>query len=144
MSLLKSQLEQISGLKFTIELSVNDKINFLDVSLDGSDGVYQTTVFRKPTDMGRCMNGSSDCPERYKRSVVSAYVNRAMKHCSSWALLHAELRRVKQMLVNNNYPISPVDTCIHDTIEKHAQTEPLRPEHTEPERTENGITHKLY
>ena len=40
---LKGQLEHESGLQFTTELSTNDKINFLDVSLDGSNGAFQTT-----------------------------------------------------------------------------------------------------
>ena len=159
--LLKSHLEQTSGLDFTTELSVNDKINYLDVSLDGSSGSFQTTVFRKPTDMGRCLNGSSDCPDRYKDSVVNAYVNRAIKHCSSWALLHSELRRVKQMLVNNNYPIRLVDKCIRDAITKHAETQPPptlntlehqnttearqnTAEHTEPNHTDNSTIHQLY
>ena len=142
--LLKSQLEQLSGLDFTIELSINDKINFLDVSLDGSSGEFQTSVYRKATDMGRCLNGSSDCPQRYKESVVNAYVCRAIKHCSSWALVDSELKRVRQMLVNNNYPISMVDRCIRDAIAKHNRKQQEQQEHTEPDQSQNSVTHKLY
>ena len=118
LSQLKTQLEQASGLKFTTELSVGDRINFLDVSLDGSCGTFKTSVFRKPTDMGRCLNGDSSCPDRYKESVISAYVTRAIKHCSSWTLLHVELRRVKQMLVNNRYPITMIDNYINKALQK--------------------------
>ena len=141
--LLKSQLEQISGLEFTIELSVDDKINFLDVSLDGSGGAFQTSVYRKATDMGRCLNGSSDCPQRYKESVVNAYVSRAIKHGSSWALVDSELSRVRQMLVNNNYPICMVDRCIRDAIAKHNKKQNEQ-EHTETDHSQNSVTHKLY
>ena len=122
LNLLKSQLESVSGLHFTTELSLDDKICFLDVSLDCSDGTFKTTVFRKPTDKGRCMNGSSNCPERYKESVVRAYVNIALTHCSSWTLLHLELKRIKQLLANNKYPITLVDKCIRDAIDKHVKT----------------------
>ena len=136
LALLKTHLEEASGLTFTTELSVENKINFLDVSLDGSHGLFQTSVHRKTTDMGRCMNGSSDCPDRYKESVIHAYVNRAMKHCSSWTLLHIELRRVKQMLVNNCYPITLIDRCINEALKKTFESRPS-------DRT-NGTAHKLF
>ena len=144
LSLLKSQLERVSGLDFTTELSVNDTIHFLDVALDGSSGAFQTTVYRKPTDIGRCLNGSSDCPDRYKESVVKAYVNRAIKHCSSWPSLHAELKRVRQMLVSNNYSISQIDKCIQDAIEKYVETQKPKVGTIRPDDTEVSTTHKLY
>ena len=140
LSLLKANLEESSGLDFTVELSVGDRINFLDVSLDGSSGSFRTTVYNKPTDMGRCLNGASICPDRYKESVISAYVNRAMKHCSSWESLHAELSRVKQLLVNNSYPIAAVDKCIHDALRKRIDGQHL----TRQNNTDNTIIHRLY
>jgi len=133
---LKTRLEQVSGLSFTLEKGIGDRINFLDVSIDGSTGSFATDVYRKPTDMGNCMNGKSQCPDRYKDSVIKAYVNRAIKHCSTWAGLHNELRRVKQILTNNNYPVLTIDRHIQDAITKYAT--PMTP------ATTQGATFKLF
>ncbi|XP_076037240.1 uncharacterized protein LOC143022776 [Oratosquilla oratoria] len=109
---LKRALEENSCLRFTIEKSVENKIPFLDVWVDGSDGTFTTDVYRKPSDSGRCLNGMSECPSKYKKSVVRAYVARAFKICSSWSLLHQELNRIKQILTNNGFPLKDIDNEI--------------------------------
>ena len=96
--------------------SVNHRIPFLDVLIDAADGPFVTTVFRKPTDTGHCLNGDSECPDKYKDSVVRAYVNRAIKHCSTWPLLHQEFQRIRQMLVNNKYKLSDIDQTATQTL----------------------------
>ena len=118
---LKQRLEEVSGLNFTTENNVDHKISFLDVNIDSSDGDYTTSVYRKPTDEGRCLNGRSQCPERYKSSVIRAYVHRALKHCSSWQLVHQELQRVKQILVDNDYDLHCIDNHIQEAIQQHQQ-----------------------
>ena len=97
----------------------------MDVSIDAEGGRYTTSVFRKPTDEGKCLNGSSACPRRYKDSVIKAYVHRALKHCSTWPLLHQELQRIRQILTDNNYELKSIDQEIKTAIERH-----LRPEET--------------
>ena len=119
---LKSRLEEVSGLSFTVEDSIENSINFLDVNIDYKDGNYITSVYRKPTDNGRCLNGKSECPDRYKSSVVRAYVHRALKHCSTWPLVHQELQRIKQVLVNNNYDLATIDQQIQATIDKYVNS----------------------
>ena len=95
---LKASLEEVSGLVFTIERSIENKISYLDINIDASDSTkYVTQVYRKPTDTGKCLHGESQCPDRYKVSVIRSYVYRALKHCSSWPLVHEELQRVKQL-----------------------------------------------
>ena len=70
---------------------------------------YSTTVYRKPTDTGRCLNAKSECPDMYKTSVVRAYIRRTYKNCSNWSLFHKEVVRFKQILVNNGYNNSLID-----------------------------------
>ena len=72
---LKSRLEEVSGLNFTVEEAESNRINFLNVSINADDGSFITSVFRKPTDEGKCLNADSACPQRYKTSVIKAYVN---------------------------------------------------------------------
>ena len=85
LDVLKARLEEVSGLAFTVERSIDGKISFLDVGLDTSDSSrFMTKVHRKPTDAGKCLHGESACPDRYKVSVIRSYVYRALKHCASW------------------------------------------------------------
>ncbi|KAF0303685.1 Protein/nucleic acid deglycase DJ-1 [Amphibalanus amphitrite] len=116
---LKARLEEVSGLSFTVEESVANRISFLDVSIDAASGSFTTSVYRKPTDNERCLNGGSECPQRYKDGVVRAYVHRALRHCSSWPLVHQELQRIKQVLVNNNYDLATIDQQIQSIVNNH-------------------------
>ena len=84
---LQRRLESASGLNFTIEHSTENRINFLDVAVDASGPHMRTDVYRKPTDAGKCLHGQSECPVRYKESVIRAYVHRAIKHCSTWEVV---------------------------------------------------------
>ena len=106
---LKEAMENNSELRFTYELSVNDKIPFLDINIDANTDRYITTVYSKPTDVGRCLNAASECPERYKNSVIKSYLRRAYKISSTWQHFHQEIERVKQLLINNNFCNRNVD-----------------------------------
>ncbi|XP_076058536.1 uncharacterized protein LOC143035554 [Oratosquilla oratoria] len=100
---LQQAMESSSVLKFTYELNLHNKIPFLDILISSEDDQYQTTVYRKKTDIGRCLNAASECPQRYKLSVIRAYLRRAFRNCSSWTLFHQELSHIKQILSNNGY-----------------------------------------
>lgn len=108
-------MQQNSVLKFTYELSLEGKIPFLDVLVHNEAGRFKTTVYRKSTDTGRCLNAESECPSRYKASVIKSFIRRAIKYCSTWHELHVEFTRIKQILVNNGYSNTEID----DEIRKH-------------------------
>ena len=131
---LKSELENKSILKFTVEMSVNNTIPFLDVAVDASDNAYVTSVYRKPTDNGKCLNGLSESPDKYKESVVRAYIHRALTHCSTWALVHQEFDRIKHILVSNNFSLTEIDNQIQKQLHKHFRSP------TEGGGTEGGET----
>ena len=116
---LKGKLEENSVLQFSVDRAVDERIPFLDVHVDASSGSYVTSVYRKPTDNGKCLNGVSECPERYKDSVIRAYVHRALKHCSTWPLIHQELDRIRSILVSNNYSLTAFDQQVRRQLHKH-------------------------
>ena len=116
--LLKQALEDNSVLKFTTELSLQNKLPFLDVSVHIQDNTFVTSVYRKPTDLGRCMNAASEAPTKYKISVIRAYLRRAYKICSNWTLFHHEVGRIKQILINNGYSNHSVDTEINKFLDR--------------------------
>ena len=88
---------------FTYELSINVKIPFLDVDIKSQDGQFVTDVYRKTTNDFKLLNAKSECPDRFKSSVIVGGIRRAHKICSSQYLLNNELKRLKQILVINRY-----------------------------------------
>ena len=119
LEILRQKLEDVSVLRFTHEIGVNGKLPFLDVKIDVTEGKHTTSVHRKDTDGGRCMNARSVCPARYKRGVIRAYVRRAVKTCSTWELFDAEIDHIKNMLTNNNYQASDIDREIKRALDEH-------------------------
>ena len=67
---LKERMQASSVLTFTYELSINSKIPFLDVDIKSHDGQFVTDVYRKTTNDGKLLNAKSECPDRYKSSVI--------------------------------------------------------------------------
>ena len=113
---LKQSFESKSVLKFTIENSINNKLPFLDVYIENLNNSLKTTVYRKATNTGTCLNFYSQCCDRYKQSVITSYLNRAYKITTNWQDFHIEINHIKHMLVNNIYPNFFVDSTINNVI----------------------------
>ena len=94
------------NLKFTIEREVDGQLPVLDMKIihDHDTGRLESTWYRKPTDTGLIMNYHSLAPKRYKRSVVSGFIHRIYRSCSTWKLFHDSLEVVNGILEKNQYP----------------------------------------
>ena len=119
---LRRRLEEASGLRFTVEESVDNRLPFLDVLVSQRQEGFATEVYTKPTNPGLCLNGNSECPDRYRRSTIRAYVKRALTHCNSWVSTHKELERVTQVLVNNGYRNQEVADAISKCLNSWYET----------------------
>ena len=120
--LLKDEMTLISGMNFTIEKSVENKLPFLNVLVEKRDDVLKTTVYRKPTDNGKCLNAISECPDRYKLSVIKGFLYRAKNLSTDREDMLVELSRSKQILVNNGYSNKDVDTEIRKLLRNSTTT----------------------
>ena len=100
---LKNEMILISGLNFTFESGVNRKLPFLNVLVEAQDERFKTLVYRKPTDVGACMNANGDSPTQYKTSVIKGFLYRARSLCTDRSDMMLEIKRAKQILVNNGY-----------------------------------------
>ncbi|XP_069185010.1 uncharacterized protein [Procambarus clarkii] len=120
---LKEAFERSSVLRFTYEMEKDGKLPFLDVTVMEKSGGFHTAVYTKETNIGMCLNANSDCPDRYKRSVVNAYVDRALSHSSEWKQVDEELCRVRQVLVNNGFSNGFVEDIIRRKVKRHATSE---------------------
>ena len=117
---LKTTMEKHSVLKFTYELSINNKLPFLDIAIDRQTDTYVTSVYRKPTDAGRCLNAASECPERYKVSVIRTFLRRALKTSSDWLIFHKEVE-IKQVLINNGYSNRMVNSEVNKFLSEYLE-----------------------
>ena len=115
------------NLGFTLEKENSGGISFLDMRVTNNNGVLESTWYTKPTDTGLIMNYHALAPKKYKRSVVSGFVHRIHRACSSWKNFHDSLEKAKTILLNNQYPPSFFDPIISDTLSKIIQPYPEKP-----------------
>ena len=120
---LKELFQSNSKLKFTFELSSQSKLPFLDILIEQRQNTFNTKVYHKPTDKGHCLNGESECVDKYKISVILSYLNRAYKVCKTWQEFHTETVHMKQRLINNNYTNTMIDSEIKKFLTKKHNTE---------------------
>ena len=81
-----------------------------------SEGTLSSIWYHKPTDTGLIMNFHAMAPKRYKRSVVSGFVHRIYRACSSWQHVHDSLEKAKRVLEQNQYPPEFYDPVIKQTL----------------------------
>lgn len=102
--------------------------NFLDLQLNlQTNCKFTTSVYIKPTDKGLYTNFRSPTPEVYKKSVVKTLIHRAIRYCSSWKELDTEINRLKQIFVNNNYPLTTVDRIVNKLLTKFIDKSTFEP-----------------
>ena len=117
-----NRLKCNSVLNFTSEPMLNNVFHFLDVSMRiREDGGIDTGVYVKPTDNGLFINYNSFLPENYKTSVVKTLVHRALTHASDRNSLLSEINRLKQIFVNNDYPLRKVEMIIKKKMDNFAR-----------------------
>ena len=121
---LKNEMCILSGLNFTVETSVNNKLPFLNVLVEKGEEQFKTTVYRKPTDIGACMNAKGDCPEQYKSSIVKGFLYRAEKLTTYKRDMLIEFNRAKQILVNNGFSNKLVDNEIKNFLKRDIDKRP--------------------
>ncbi|XP_068229597.1 uncharacterized protein [Palaemon carinicauda] len=120
---LRRIFEECSSLRFTLEHSLQGRLPFLDVLLEISNNSFNTSVYVKPTNLGLCLNGDSECPSRYKTTTIRAFIRGAISHCSSWRGTHEELDRITKILMNNSFMNKDINRQIKKEIEKWYQNE---------------------
>ncbi|RWS19215.1 reverse transcriptase-like protein, partial [Leptotrombidium deliense] len=107
-----------SYIRFTIESEVNNEIHFLDVLVQRNQRTFKTKVYRKDSHSNRYLNYNSYNPLCHKKSVVYALVQRAFNIISDVQDIATELNYIRQILINNNYPLDIINNVIKDTKPK--------------------------
>ena len=80
------------------------------------DGSLESEWFRKPTDTGIIMNWYSIAPLRYKKNIVSGFVNRIWSATTSYDAFVRGCEKAKIILTNNQYPQNWVECQVSRAI----------------------------
>ena len=92
-------------------------------------GNITTSVYIKPTDKGVYTNYLSHICQthNYKKSIIKTLVIRAIKYSLNWLTFNSEIDRIKQVLVNNNFPLYLIDTIVQRSLSKHLTPSDVMP-----------------
>ena len=101
-----------SVLRFTCEFPQDGVLPFLDVRIKQHRGGLHTSVYRKPTNLGLCLNDESECHSKYK---TLSYL---LLHCSTWNDVHQELEHITQQLVDNGYANKDIHRVTRTTLDR--------------------------
>jgi len=105
-------------LQFTHETEENNTINFLDICIQyDQNRDIKTNWYTKTVWSGRYLNFNSNTPSKYKKSVVNTLIDRAVilsdvKHRPK------NLKKVREILENNDYPKQFTEPIIKDRVNK--------------------------
>ena len=105
-------------MNFTYELEEENKLSFLDVLIFRNDGIFCTSLYRKPTFSGLYTNYNSYIPEEYKKGLIFCLLFRAFSFSMDWGKFHAEVLFLKDLFRKNLYPEFLIDKCIKIFIHK--------------------------
>lgn len=100
------------SLQFTMEIEIDKKINFLDLTLDHvKNEKVMTKWFQKPIHSGRYLNYFSDVPFHQKLNMVNNLVNRVVT-LTDQCYLKECIVKTKSMLQENGYPENFIDKIV--------------------------------
>ena len=86
---------------------------FLDVNIMFSNGIFSTSVYRKPTFTGLFTNFDS-----FKRGLINTLLFRYFNISSSYATFHAEVGKFKKIMNLNSYPETFFDRIVRSFLNK--------------------------
>ena len=92
-------------MSFTYETESDNKLPFLDILVTRGN-TFTTNIYRKPTFSGLYTNFHSFLPENYKTGLVLTLLFRIYTACSDWSKIHAEIIKLRNIMLRNNYPSS--------------------------------------
>jgi hypothetical protein len=128
MAILKKQnykeiLDRVNSieqaLQFTMETEKDRTLPFLDLNINRNEnGTLSFNVYRKPTHSGRYLDYGSEHTISQKMSVVSSLTHIALTHCSTTNDVKAELKYIRQELIENGYPNRKIEREIAKAIQR--------------------------
>ena len=115
------------SLKFTFEKEKNNCLPFLDVNVERTVTGFEASVYKKPTFTGQYLHWESFSPTKQKTNLISTLVHRGLTICTK-SKLNEEIKLIKNILWDNGYPESIIDSNISKKIAQFSMPERFGPE----------------
>ena len=107
-------------IKFTLETEQENSINFLDLTILKTSNRLEFSIYRKPTQTDCIIPASSQHPLSHKHAALHSMIHRLIKTPLSPPNYNNELNIIKQIALNNGYPLSLVQNILKNKIRKHS------------------------
>jgi len=107
-----------SRLQFTMEVEIDKKIPFLDLTFINDDDKLIFDLYKKPTFSGRFLNFYSHHPLNHKKGVIFGLTDKILK-ISHPKFQQKNLIDCIILLLNNGYPLEFIFANIHNRIKKN-------------------------
>ena len=105
-------------LKFTLELSDNNKINFLNISIIIKNGTFMFDLYQKPTFSGRFLSFYSHHHWTHKKGVIVSLIDKIVNIVNPcWQ--EKNIKLVISWLLQNGYPLKTIFEVINERIKYH-------------------------
>jgi len=89
-------------------------------------GKYTTTVYHKPTFTGVYLNWTSLTARRYKIGLIKCLTKRILLICSDENARESHLKKLKQLLLRNQYPSEVIEREINICLEKYSSNNKIK------------------
>ena len=97
---------------------VNKTIPFLDVLIDNSQNILQTSTYRKSTYSGLVLNYTSFTSRFYTIGLIKCLNDRACKINNTWPGFDDNVSKIKDVLQRNSYLPFMLDKILKADIDK--------------------------
>lgn len=125
---LKNYLNNINdNIQFTLETEIENKINFLDLTITRLHDKFQYQIYRKPTTTDATIHAESHHPFTQKMAAYNSFIHRLLTIPLETNDFHEEINTIKYIAKANGYTCSMIDNLIkkHQKKLQNKITKPL-------------------
>ena len=112
-------------LKFTLEIELNNSLNFLDLTITKTNNTHTYKIYRKPTTSDMVIHNSSNHPTQHKHAAFNYMLHRLTSIPLNTHDYQEELNTIKYIAVKNGYNpdlVNKIHKRILNTKNKTHQT----------------------
>jgi hypothetical protein len=91
------------NIQYTIETQNDNKINYLDITIENKNNTLTFDIYRKPTTTDIIIRNDSCHPTEHKHSAIRCMINRMNTYPISTENKHKETQLISTILHNNGY-----------------------------------------
>lgn len=136
--------QQHKNIKFTKEIEVEKKLNFLDLTIIREDNQLKYGIYHKKIQTDIIINKTSIHLTKYKHSTFHSYINRLTTTPMDKIQFDIELNIIKELAYNNGYKQNLIDKILYNKQLKKLTFEAtsLQPIKEKPEYKYQSLTYQ--